>query len=484
MSVPLPDIEPPACRVIEAVAMGGMNPVTKTFTVDLDRTVEYNPAREEVYMDLQTCKIPPTMNFRTYGSRQMTYRWTVTINGVSKWSSGPQNFSFKFHDPLETTLKTLVTIPGDIGHFINFKAGGPDGLDYTLSTWIVHANDILGVITAEEEEGWGDDQEEEFQDAAETLPTADDIAVTLTISPAIRGLLLGWPSTTVRVKNDDVIPAPTMPQSMRQTVHLMCEGAAMSSFQGTATRPYIATTRLTRHSGSDEVNTMGGVISPRAYRAPIQYRSPSGIVRQLRMWVEDDRGDRHDFINGFLICHIAWTVVRRDGEKLAPLYPSLRAFDSTVVVHFEGESGVWDMGRMFDWRASPGYEYQVALVTFAQTHANQSLKPFAGIGVTMPDFLADYRDVDHNLTVLPSGTEVPARRTGDDIVLEVAVPRYKRVKPVCASHSRVIARPITLGVGGLYRAIKTTIVLRLRIVPVIEPWKAIKSMHGTTCTSR
>ncbi|ELU18199.1 hypothetical protein CAPTEDRAFT_203856 [Capitella teleta] len=218
-----------------------------------------------------------------------------------------------------------------------------------------------------------------------------------------------------------------------------------------------------------------------AFRKPYRYVGHiNGELRELKMWVEDDYGEKHAFAAGGQMCaHLMWSITRKGCEEGsgAVVHANPDPLEGVVMLNLDGDEGIWNMGGIVDWsgwsrvgmreRTSAPASFEVAPLSVCQSFERYPRAAITGIGVGMPDFLADYMGVPNNLHVAPWG-ETPdgPRRLSEDSLLEAAVPRYKRIAPVPVAHTRVVLSPVPTEPDKFdyenYKTGKAKIVLHVR----------------------
>lgn len=312
--------------------------------------------------------------------------------------------------------------------------------------------------------------------------------------PAMPNLSTTYPPPVVP---DVTVPDPPVapdPYHHHVSASIMIDGVEPCRFQGTTRKPYVDSVRL---------DSFGGVTMPRPYVTPLDWRGPMGATRTITAWVEDDCGDRLLFPPcAPMVAEITWRV-----WNTANTYLQDDDLTGTVVVTFDGADGMWDMGGTRDWTgisregSDPTYEVAVLAAALTGTHTGSAL----GVTVTAPDWLG--RGEEGNLAVIPGpGHAVPAMVHEDDDDATVVdpnetppgsptpstpglgpgfhedvpffqdtesavtmfvpmVPRFKRIRAVCAAQTRFCLRPLNIDPNHPYIIHRTKLVLSVRQCP-------------------
>jgi hypothetical protein len=451
----------PLTRTRTTVAYGCCDD-NRVFTLKLDRPVTCNSAFEDLAVDMISCKIPPDLSYAM--REQIWFEWRVRIGQRIAWASRKTNMRPVRRYNMEDML-TDLTSPDDAGginpvyQWVWVEPGIDE--DFFNGNWYVDVQGVFDNVRAD-----GDD--------------INEMVVALYISEHLQ-LLLGWPNRTMVIRHGQPLPPTNRPIYLRQSVNIMCEGVEESSFQGTMKKPYLDSCRLIHRHPSNTFYTLGGTVPPRAFRKPYRYVGHiNGELRKLKMWVEDDYGEKHAFAAGGQMCaHLMWRITRKGCEEGsgAVVHANPDPLEGVVVLNLDGDEGIWNMGGIVDWsgwsrigmreRTSAPASYEVALLSVCQSFERYPRAAITGIGVGMPDFLADYMGVPNNLHVAPWG-ETPdgPRRLSEDSLLEAAVPRYKRIAPVAVAHTRVVLSPVPTEPDKFdyenYKTGKAKIVLHVR----------------------
>lgn len=442
----------PSPRTTATVAAGTCDS-TGTFTLKLDRPVSCTPD-ERLTMELVYCRIPGNMSRNRRHREDLWFTWQLktTSPGEGMDTVWEEKVELEGSD-VESIAETLskMCLNAYLGQYVSaVPVRGRGGTSYVWSVSITElAEDFLSR-----------DQHPHSQ-------------LDLVLCPSEQlQLLLGWPSM-ILVADGGMLPPTNRHIDQRQSVNLMCEGVEGSRFQGTVKRPYVDSFRMLRRRSDDVFFREGGTIRQRAYRRPYAYVGPvSGELREVKMWVEDDYGCRHHFPTDLYMCaSLMWKTTPREKREM-----TADPLEGTVVLTLDGDEGYWDMGGIVDWSGwssvrgggSSPPEYEVALLSISQSFGRALGSSVVAVGVTMPDFLADYHDVTGNLHVAPFALAPDGRKLWEeeDSLLEVAVPRYKRIVPAAVGQTRVSLAPIVSDPANFqqsdYVVRRATIVLHVR----------------------
>lgn len=441
------------------------------FTLCLDRPITRRRG-DRLTMEVTSARIPPNMTTDC----DLSFEWRAEAQGPGSddvYTVSIHRGSIYFRQLDSDAIFTAAILMGDQGNATNppvppviadvvgLRVQDPDARSpgYYWSLTEDHKKTIIEncfegtFFTAAE----GEDSDEEGENY-----TDFSVRLFLDFSRDL-AMYTAWPAETEITETQSRVPR--LPRSMRwrQSCNLFCAGVEESRFQGTVTRPYVDSFRFMRKG----VDTIGGTLFPRSYTRELRYGDGQldGDIRQVKMWIEDEYGDRHVFPRESLMCvEIVWRVYGPDELYKLPDQDPIEGF---AVLQFDGEGGTWDMGgpldfsgwsRMGTWTEPREYEVALLAVAFSISDVStDGLRTMAGLGIEMQGFLAD-DNRGNNMGSLIWGVERKGGRSpSDDILLEATIPRYKRIAPTALRQLQVKFHALRTNVSHLDHPLPFTV---------------------------